>query len=58
MGADEYDLSNTRNNQALFGFGDAVAVPAVTWLGKNYLMPLIRNEFQSAQVEDVVAANG
>lgn len=42
MGAGAYDLSGARTNQALFGFGDAVAVPAVEWLGKHYLMPLVR----------------
>lgn len=28
-------------NQALFGFGDAVCVPAVEWIAKNYLVPAI-----------------
>lgn len=41
MGADDYDLSAARTNQALFGFGDAVAVPAVAWLAENYLMPMV-----------------
>ncbi len=41
MGAGEYDLSTARTNQALFGFGDAVAVPAVSWLSENYLLPLV-----------------
>jgi DNA (cytosine-5)-methyltransferase 1 len=41
MGAGEYNLAGARNNQALFGFGDAVAVPAVEWLGLNYLLPLV-----------------
>lgn len=44
MGAANYDLSAARTNQALFGFGDAVAVPAVEWLAENYLMPLVRGE--------------
>lgn len=44
MGADDYDLSAARNNQALFGFGDAVAVPAVAWLGEHYLSPLLKGE--------------
>lgn len=38
MGADDYRLDGVRTNQALFGFGDAVAVPAVRWLAKNYLV--------------------
>lgn len=45
MGAPDYDLSVARNNQALFGFGDAVAVPAVSWLAENYLMPVVKGEF-------------
>lgn len=48
MGAGDYDLSAARNNQVLFGFGDAVAVPAVAWLAENYLMPLVRGTFRSA----------
>lgn len=41
MGAGGYTLDGARTNQALFGFGDAVAVPVVAWLGENYLMPLL-----------------
>ena len=41
MGAGAYNLAGVRDNQALFGFGDAVAVPAVEWLGLNYLLPLV-----------------
>jgi len=40
MGADEYRLDGIRTNQALFGFGDAVCVPAVAWLAKKYVLPL------------------
>ncbi|MFG3342374.1 DNA cytosine methyltransferase [Glycomyces sp. NPDC048151] len=40
MGAGEYELSDARKNQALFGFGDAVCVPVVEWLGKEYLRPI------------------
>jgi DNA (cytosine-5)-methyltransferase 1 len=29
-------------NQSLFGFGDAVCVPAVRWIADNYLTPLAR----------------
>lgn len=35
------DINGARTNQALFGFGDAVAVPAVNWLATHYLMPLV-----------------
>jgi DNA (cytosine-5)-methyltransferase 1 len=27
-------------NQALFGFGDAVCVPAIRWIAKHYLTPV------------------
>jgi len=36
MGADNFNLSGT-SNEALFGFGDAVCVPVVTWIADNYL---------------------
>lgn len=48
MGAGDYNLSEARNNQVLFGFGDAVAVPAVEWLASNYLMPLLRGKLAGA----------
>ncbi|MGD0990458.1 MAG: DNA (cytosine-5-)-methyltransferase [Candidatus Sulfotelmatobacter sp.] len=35
----EFDIA-ARDNQALFGFGDAVCVPVVQWLTENYLDPL------------------
>lgn len=38
MGADDFNLSGTVN-EALFGFGDAVCVPVVTWIAENYLNP-------------------
>jgi len=44
MGAGEYRLEGLRTNQALFGFGDAVCVPVVSWLARNYLMPLVQEE--------------
>lgn len=36
---DDYPI-NVPLNQALFGFGDAVCVPAVAWIAKNYLTPV------------------
>jgi DNA (cytosine-5)-methyltransferase 1 len=39
MGADEYRIG-VPGNQALFGFGDAVCVPAIEWIVTHYLMPL------------------
>lgn len=46
MGADTYHLPKTLD-QAYFGFGDAVCVPVVEWVAKNYIAPLIE-EFASA----------
>lgn len=42
MGASEYKLSPSLSlNTALFGFGDAVCVSVVEWIGLNYLNPLL-----------------
>jgi DNA (cytosine-5)-methyltransferase 1 len=51
MGADDYDLSGARTNQALFAFGDAVAVPAVAWLAEHYLMPLVKGTMPLRRAE-------
>ena len=53
MGAVQYNLSGARTNQALFGFGDAVAVPVVAWLAKNYLRPLLDGSL--SDIEDFAA---
>lgn len=47
MGAPDYTLTGIRRNQAFWGFGDAVCVPAVTWLAEHYLMPLVRGELHT-----------
>ena len=46
MGADDFKI-NAPLNQALFGFGDAVCVPAVKWVADNYLNPLWHEQFES-----------
>jgi len=40
MGADDYNISGN-SDQDLFGFGDAVCVPVVSWIAENYLNPLL-----------------
>ncbi len=40
MGADDFVLQ-VPPNQAYFGFGDAVCVPVIEWIAKNYLNPCI-----------------
>lgn len=41
QGADDFILDGIPENRALFGFGDAVCVPAVAWIASNYLAPLL-----------------
>ncbi len=50
MGADDFTLSGTFN-EALFGFGDAVCVPVVSWIAENYLNPLFFEITQQKPVE-------
>ncbi|MFF0313815.1 DNA cytosine methyltransferase [Micromonospora sp. NPDC005252] len=42
MGAGSYKLVAGTANQQLFGFGDAVVVDVVRWIGKHYLVPVLR----------------
>jgi DNA (cytosine-5)-methyltransferase 1 len=44
QGAGDYNLTGVLENQALFGFGDAVCVPAVAWVAREYLVPLLNLE--------------
>jgi len=44
MGADDFVLKVSLN-QALFGFGDAVCVPVIEWIARNYLNPLWAQEY-------------
>jgi DNA (cytosine-5)-methyltransferase 1 len=55
MGAGGYKLDDIRPNQALFGFGDAVCVPAVAWLAEHYLMPLINGKFTMHSATELAA---
>jgi DNA (cytosine-5)-methyltransferase 1 len=42
QGAPDYKLEESVTvNQALFGFGDAVCVPAVAWIAESYLHPAV-----------------
>jgi DNA (cytosine-5)-methyltransferase 1 len=43
MGDAEYPIDFARPNQVYYGFGDAVAVPVVEWLARNYIMPALRD---------------
>lgn len=48
MGADEFKITGS-TTEALFGFGDAVCVPVVHWIAKNYLTPLL-NEINESLI--------
>lgn len=41
MGADKFTIG-VPDNRAFFGFGDAVCVPAISWIAENYLSPMLQ----------------
>lgn len=47
MGATSYKLIAGTPNQQLFGFGDAVVVDVVRWIGEHYLMAVLRPDNES-----------
>lgn len=49
MGAGEFKI-DAPPNQALFGFGDAVCVPVVEWIAKNYFNPLFAKMEKSGEL--------
>jgi DNA (cytosine-5)-methyltransferase 1 len=53
MGADDYVIQ-APSNQALFGFGDAVCVPVISWIARNYLNPMF-DDLEQARAEHVDA---
>lgn len=58
MGAAEYRLDGLRDTQIFFGFGDAVCVDVVSWLGQNYLLPLLRSGFAAGELHELSVAYG
>ena len=48
MGAGNYYLQGMSENKARFGFGDAVVVDVVRWIGMNYLVPTLRPDVRGA----------
>ncbi len=48
MGADDFVI-RADFNKALFGFGDAVCVPVVAWIARNYLNPLAEEMIRHAE---------
>lgn len=52
QGVPDSYVINVPLNQALFGFGDAVCVPAVEWIAQHYLTPLAAS-LTSKQIHDL-----
>lgn len=40
--SDEFDFAGLSCNQVMFGFGDAVCVPVVSWIARTYLLRSLR----------------
>jgi hypothetical protein len=40
-----FRIEDVSENAAIFGFGDAVCVPAVAWVARTYLLPLLKEKF-------------
>lgn len=43
QGAGDFAIEGVSDNQALFGFGDAVCVPAVSWLLEAHIVPALKS---------------
>ena len=41
QGAPNFKLGDASESQCKYALGDAVCVPVVHWLAKNYIVPLI-----------------
>ncbi len=49
QGAGDFNLDGFRDSQIQYAFGDAVAVPVVTWLMEQAVVPaLLKGEFDDA----------
>ena len=59
MGADGFrtDAEGISENDALFGFGDAVCVPAVEWLIRNHVNPVAAELIRGRLLRPEVAGN-
>lgn len=56
QGAPNFVLDGVTRNQALFGLGDAVCVPVVSWIAREYLRPLVEGELSESPAEAVAYA--
>lgn len=44
QGAPDFKFESANESAAYFGFGDAVCVPVVAWIAREYLIPLVKGE--------------
>lgn len=51
------NLDGATENQALFGLGDAVCVPVVAWIAREYLHPLVAREKHPNLTGQAVSCN-
>jgi DNA (cytosine-5)-methyltransferase 1 len=56
MGADDFVLK-VPLNQALFGFGDAVCVPVIEWIARNYLNQIWSEEYAEEETPKLAEAS-
>ena len=48
QGAPDIEFGSATEAQARFAMGDGVCVPALAWLARHYLLPLLRNQLGEA----------
>lgn len=53
---DDYKLAAVTENKALFALGDAVCVPVIAWLARNYLRPLVEGQLSARRGDAFVAS--
>lgn len=49
MGMPDFATDNLSDAQLRYGFGDAVAVPAVSWLAENMIIPVLAHAYESGE---------
>ena len=55
MGAGDFKITASLN-KALFGFGDAVCVPVITWIVENYFNPVWKELYATKAREERIRA--
>lgn len=58
QGASDFDLSQFRENQIMYAFGDAVAIPAVFWLMNSVVVPSLEGVAEAMGDEEYHYAVG